>query len=110
PAVMFGPLLCVYLLLFEERIAGPDLLSGKGWKAVGRVVRTGLPAVILGVALFLFMESMNGPAATYGGGGRLEYLQTQAFVWLHYARLFFVPAGPTAATDWTLIPHCDTPS
>ena len=48
---------------------------------------------------------MNAPAANYGGGDRLDYLRTQFFVWLHYGRLFFLPVGLTADTDWTLIPH-----
>jgi len=55
--------------------------------------------------MFVVVESQNAAGATYGGGDRLAYLLTQAFVWLHYARLFFLPLGLTADTDWTLIPH-----
>src|SRR5581483_1291332 len=40
-----------------------------------------------------------------GGGSRYRYLITQPFIWLHYFRLFFLPAGLTADTDWTTFDH-----
>ncbi len=92
PAVMFAPLLFVYALLFEK-------LSFR------RAVRSTLPAFLVGLSLFWFVEGMNPPGQTYGGGNRFDYLMTQSFVWIHYLRLFFFPMGLTADTDWTLLPH-----
>jgi Tfp pilus assembly protein PilF len=33
----------------------------------------------------------------------VSYLVTQSFIWLHYTKLFFLPVGLTADTDWGLI-------
>ncbi|NOT54639.1 MAG: tetratricopeptide repeat protein [Deltaproteobacteria bacterium] len=103
-AVIFAPLFFVYVLLYEQQFALPDLLSARGWRLVWAALRVSLPALLLGIAIFAFVESMNAPTASYGGGGRWEYLLTQCFMWLHYARLFVLPLGLTADTDMTLIP------
>jgi protein O-mannosyl-transferase len=103
-AVIFAPLFFVYVLLYEQQFTLPDLLSARGWRLVWAAFRVSLPALLLGVAIFLFVESMNAPTLNYAGGGRWEYLLTQCFIWLHYARLFFLPLGLTADTDMTLIP------
>ena len=102
PAVMFAPLFLVYVLLFEQRLALPDLLSSRSWRPVCAAVRVSLPVFLVGGAMFVFVEAMHAQTATYGGGDRLAYLLTQSFVWLHYMRLFFVPLGLTADTDLRL--------
>ncbi len=102
-AVVFAPLFLVYLVLFEERLSVPDLFSSRSWRAAGQAVWKSLPAVIVSVGLLVWVESMNASTANYGGGSRLDYLLTQSFVWLHYGRLFFLPVGLTADTDWGLI-------
>jgi tetratricopeptide (TPR) repeat protein len=102
-AVMFAPLLMVYLLLFEENTSIGDALRRSGRPAVSRVLRRSLPALVTGLLAFWFVDTMAGDGLEYGGGGRLEYLRTQMWVWLHYVRLFVVPVGLTADTDWTLI-------
>lgn len=102
-AVIFAPLLFVYVWLFEQRLSLGDLFSSRSSRPVGRAIGKTLPALVAGAIGFMFVESMNAPGATYGGGGRLQYLQTQMFVWLHYGRLFFLPVGLTADTDSTLI-------
>src|SRR5258708_23596827 len=43
---------------------------------------------------------MNAPEWRSGGDSRLHYAITQPFVWLHYFRIFFLPIGLTADTDW----------
>src|SRR5258708_36870887 len=43
---------------------------------------------------------MNAPEWRSGGDSRLHSLITQPSVWLHYFRLFFLPIGLTADTDW----------
>jgi tetratricopeptide (TPR) repeat protein len=48
---------------------------------------------------------MNAPEWTSGGGSRWHYLITQPFIWLHYFRLFFLPIGLNADTDWTTFAH-----
>lgn len=102
-AVMFAPLFLVYVLLYEHRFAPSVLFSSHGWRSVWAALRVSSPVLLLGIAMFMFVESMNAPTASYAGGGRWEYLLTQAFVWLHYGRLFFLPLGLTADTDMPLI-------
>jgi tetratricopeptide (TPR) repeat protein len=87
PLVVFAPLLFAYAMLFE------------GQKA-RRAFRTMLPSLVAGIALLVFLNAMNAREWTSGGAARWPYLITQPFVWLHYVRLFILPVGLTADTDW----------
>jgi len=87
PLVVFAPLLFFYALWIE----------GESPK---RALRIALPSLILGVALLIFLNSMNAPEWVGGGGSAWHYAITQPFIWLHYARLFVLPIGLTADTDW----------
>jgi Tfp pilus assembly protein PilF len=92
PLVVFAPLLFIYALLIEKQPAK-------------KALRAALPSLILGIALLIFLNSMNAPEWVGGGGSRYHYLITQPFVWLHYFRLFFLPLGLTADTDMGLFEH-----
>lgn len=88
PLVVFAPLLFLYAWLIEKQPAN-------------RAVRIALPPLLLGIALLAFLNSMNAPEWKSGGGDALHYVITQPFIWLHYARLFVLPIGLTADTDWS---------
>lgn len=88
PLVVFAPLLYVYVRLFEK-------------EPPRRAFRIILPSLVLGIALLIFLNAMNAPEWVGGGGSPLHYAITQPFVWLHYARLFILPLGLTADSDWT---------
>ena len=105
PAVVFAPLLLAYVLLFEERLSGRDLLTRATLPRLRSGAGRAAPAFVAGVAMFLFVESMNGSDLIYSQHSRLGYLMTQPFVWLDYVRLFFMPLGLTADSDWGLLPH-----
>jgi Flp pilus assembly protein TadD len=108
PAVMFAPLFLVYLALFEQGLSAPDLFTSRSWPAVRTALWKALPAFVVGAALFMFVEGMADPRSASDvdiTGGRLEYLWTQPFMWLHYGRLFVVPAGLSVDSDWTAFPH-----
>lgn len=92
PLVVFAPLLFFYAMLFEGQ-------------PPRRAARTALPALILGITLLVFLNRMNAPEWQSGGGSWWHYAITQPFVWLHYFRLFFLPIGLTADTDWTPFAH-----
>jgi len=92
PLVVFAPLLFIYAMLFEEQ-------------PPRRALRTALPPLILGIALLVFLNRMNAPEWTSGGGPAWPYLITQPFIWLHYFRLFFLPIGLTADTDMGSFAH-----
>lgn len=96
PAVFFTPLLLIYLLLFDrEEIPGGRDPRRRRRDALMHVT----PLLALSIVLLWFLSAMNLPEWQSGGGDQLVYLRTQAYVWLHYARLFFLPAGLTADTD-----------
>jgi len=88
PLVVFAPLLFAYAMLFEGQ-------------TLRRALRTMLPSLVVGIALLIFLNAMNAREWTSGSASRWPYLITQPFVWLHYFRLFFLPVGLTADTDWT---------
>jgi len=92
PLVVFAPLLYAYVRLYEKQ-------------SPRRALRTMLPSLVLGIALLAFLSAMNSPQWQSGGGSRWHYLITQPFVWLHYARLFVLPIGLTADTDWQPFGH-----
>ena len=87
PVVVFAPLLYAYATLIDH-------------EPRRRALRIALPPLVLGIALLVFLNRMNAPEWTSGGGSAWQYAVTQPFVWLHYFRLFFLPAGLTADTDW----------
>ena len=104
PAVLAAPLLLGWLLLVEEQLSPEALRTPQGWAAVKRAAIGAVPAFAAAIALYLFVESMNAPGQTYGGGSRLPYVWTQVWVWVRYAVLFFVPGGLSADTDWAILP------
>ncbi len=92
PLVVFAPLLFAYALLIERQ-------------PPRRALRIALPSLIVGIALLAFLNRMNAPEWVGGGGSAIHYAMTQPFVWLHYARLFILPIGLTADSDWTSFAH-----
>lgn len=103
-AAIYAPLLFVHVLLFGEPAADEQAASETAAN-VRRAALISFPAFIAGIAGLLFIARMNAPEWTAGGGNRLLYIQTQAWVTLHYLRLFVLPVGLTADTDQMLIPH-----
>lgn len=97
PVAVFALALLLWKLLFE-----------RGEKRTSRLVVETLPSIGVCVALLVFLDRMNDPRWTSGGGDRLDYATTQAWVWLHYTRLFFLPVGLTADTDLSAIRWWDT--
>jgi tetratricopeptide (TPR) repeat protein len=92
-AVMYAPLLFVYVWLFQLEEASPRV-------RLREAVKSTWPSFVVAALSYLFVSHMDGPRWTLGGGSRLAYAWTQPFVWLHYARLFVLPIGLTADTDW----------
>ncbi|MBX7181787.1 MAG: hypothetical protein K1X82_06730, partial [Bacteroidia bacterium] len=96
PAIMVGPLLLLYIIEFEW----DGSMKNLPFKSI--LVRV-LPAIVLGIGLFLFAKANTPTTWTSGGGDRLQYLQTQTFVLVHYLNNFILPLNLSADTDWVLI-------
>src|SRR5579883_1274996 len=97
PSLMYAPMIVAHRWLYETE---------GDWRARLRAaIVPALPAFAVSVVLFIFIESRNPPTQTYGGGPWYDYALSQPFCWLHYARLFFVPAGLTADYGWKPVAH-----
>ncbi|MEW6468022.1 MAG: tetratricopeptide repeat protein [Bacteroidota bacterium] len=102
PALMFIPLLFIYIILFEHRMSLREAL-GTGISRSLRTLLVLLPALVAGVLLFWLSQKMTPPLWTSGGGNRWHYLQTQAPVMVHYVLNFIFPFNLSADTDWAVI-------
>jgi hypothetical protein len=99
PAVMFAPLLLTYMLLVEENLSLWEIFSRAAWQRVRSILLRWVPVIIVAGLTYKFIEGMNPPGQTYGGGSRWYYLATETWVWVRYVRMFFVPTGLSADTD-----------
>jgi Flp pilus assembly protein TadD len=104
PAVLFAPLLLCWRLLIEEQLSLEAMRTPEGRAAARRAATGAIPAFVAAIALYLFVEGMNPPGQTYGGGAHLPYLWTEVWVWVRYAAMFFVPTELSADTDWAILP------
>ncbi len=101
-ALVFAPLLLLYLLIFEEHV---DLLHfyrkpelKKTWKSLYKA----LPAFILTVSFFIFYKYITPSTFSSGGSNSYNYLITQPMVIVHYIVTYFIPYNLSADTDWTV--------
>ena len=102
PAVVLAPLLFAWELIAPPK-DGP--VARPFSSRLKSALRASGPAFVAALLLFWFVEKhMAPPSLDYGGGDRAAYVRTQLWVWLHYLRLFVLPAGLSADNDLTLIP------
>lgn len=99
-AIVFAPLLALYLVLFPEELAPFRASSARRW--IGPLV-VSAPAFLFSAVFYVLQERLGGPALIYGPASPGVYFQTQIFAWLHYLRLFLLPIGLSADTDWSPI-------
>lgn len=105
PAVLFAPLLFAWEYLLPPAAAAPARLTD-GRARLAQAARAAAPAATAAVVLYVFVERvMRVPLQTYGGTSAYHYALTQAWTWVHYLRLYFLPVGLSADTDLGLIQH-----
>lgn len=92
PVVIFAAVAYAWVRVMERRSRADAL-------------KAAIPSLLTGVLLLVVLNAMNAPEWIAGGGSRWQYLLTQPYIWLHYARLSILPAGLTADTDLELLPH-----
>ncbi len=101
PAVMFAPLLFLYILFFEKQASLISILSRKERHKFIDALKAAAPAIILCAAAFIFVQKMEPDTWTPGGSSRFNYMITQPYVIVHYFMTFFLPFRLSADTDWT---------
>ena len=99
-ALVFSPLLFLYLLIFEEEV---DLLHFYRTRELKKCIRSFtkvLPSFVLTLAFLIFYFSMLPETFAPGGPDRYNYLITQPLVMCHYILTYFIPYNLSADTDW----------
>jgi tetratricopeptide (TPR) repeat protein len=92
PAVMFAPILFLYILLFE--LPAP----ADSFRNLRMAARKSLPAWIFSLAFGVFHSAMT-PKEAVRGGVPVPYWMTQPYVLLRYWLSFFCPNHLNADTD-----------
>ena len=102
-AVMFAPLLFVYILLFEEKLSLFDIFKRANFKQLLNSILKSLPSFIICALLYLLVSKLTPKTWEAGGNSPMLYLITQPYVILHYFSTFFWPTGLSADSDWGVL-------
>lgn len=100
-AVMFVPILFVYVLLFDEKIKKKDF---QNW-LIKVLKLMALPSLIAG-GLFLFNQLYLTPSSTHSTNlqvTKFDYISTQFYVMIHYLGNFILPTSLSADPDLEII-------
>ena len=105
PAVMFAPILVVYHILFEQKVALYDFSQFK-WK---RLFSVAIPAFAMVIAIYGFIKHKEAGLFDPGGSSLYYYAITQPLVLVHYVSQFFLPTKLSADTDWEMVSSAMAP-
>lgn len=100
PAVMFAPMLFVYILLFEEQIPLTGIFQAANRAALWKAIKASIPAFIACAFFYGWVDHFTPKTWQSGGNSMFHYLITQPYVILHYFVTFFLPTDLSADTDW----------
>jgi len=99
-ALMFGPILFVYIVLFEKQADLSKVFNKENWKKVWGSFISIFHILIIGGGLFLFSSFMTPKTVVLAVISRWDYLITQPFVIVQYFKSFILPTELSADTDW----------
>jgi tetratricopeptide (TPR) repeat protein len=99
-AAMFAPLLLLYVILFEEKLALTELFAKRKFPRTWSALKKSLPAIGLCLLVLFFIKNMEVPTWIPGGTSQYHYIITQPYVVLHYFTTLFFPISLSADTDW----------
>ena len=105
-AVVFGPLLFLYVLLFEQEAARQRGFEVFVPSRLRSALRAAAPSFLVAVPLFLFNQLYMTPATTVSSNtamSRADYLLTQFYVVAHYTGNFLLPIRLSADPDIKII-------
>jgi tetratricopeptide (TPR) repeat protein/FtsH-binding integral membrane protein len=108
PALIYPFILLAYVWLFESPgfdSPGSDSQGRDGRQPGVRrfLVRATLPAFLVTAAAALLTLKMTPAAYNPGASSGSLYRITQPWVALHYFKVFFLPTGLSADTDWGFV-------
>ncbi len=100
---MAVPLLYFLIVFFEKDLSVGGIFKKFFKKEVWYPALYVIPAGLIAIGMFVFFQKMTPETWTSGSEDKWTYIQTQAFVYVHYFNNFVLPVNLSADTDWTLI-------
>jgi len=100
PAVMFAPILLIYILLFEENLSLTSIFKRDRLSKTLNGLKRSTPAFIVCGLVYLLIDKLTPKTWVPGGTSAFNYLITQPYVVLHYFYMLFFPVQLSADTDW----------
>jgi len=105
PALMFGPIVFIYLVLFEKQVDLTKMFSKDNFKKILLSFASVIHILLIGLGLYLFEKHMTPKTWTGGVISTWDYLITQPFVVVQYFFTFIIPTELSADTDWKTLPQ-----
>jgi tetratricopeptide (TPR) repeat protein len=103
PAVLFAPLLALYILFFEEQVGLLEVFNKENRNKLIKLIKQVTIPFICCLFLYVFIAKMTPSSWVPGGLSRWNYLITEPFVIFHYFTTFFLPTELSADSDWTTL-------
>jgi len=100
PALMFGPILFVYIILFEKQIDLNKIFSNQNWRKIFDALKSVAVTLVIAVVLIFLSNIFRSKTYIPGGYSKWNYLITQPFVMVQYFKTFILPTELSADTDW----------
>ncbi len=100
PALIFIPLLFLYIVFFEKGFSIPDLFKKANFKKIYKNTEVLVVGLLIAVVLYILSRKLTPPTWISGGQSTFWYLVTEPYVILHYFKNFFYPNDLSADTDW----------
>jgi protein O-mannosyl-transferase len=100
-ALMFAPLLIVYIFLIEQQLSLLDIFKAETWKklfTVNVLLAMVIP-MLVAVLGYVLVEKKTPETFVASVTGTADYMVTQTYVWLLYFITFFLPTHLSADTD-----------
>jgi tetratricopeptide (TPR) repeat protein len=107
-ALMFAPLLLVYIVLFEEGLSFSDLIGNKNSSAL-KVAKYSAASFALIVVMYFVVKKMQPETYVEGASSAFLYRITQPFIMFHQFRTWFSPTWLSADTDWMIFDKLSNP-
>ncbi len=99
-ALVFAPLLLLYILIFEEQTDLLHWYKKEQFKKCIRGLRKAFPAFLISILFYGIHTAMRPDSLALSHLSRYNYLITQPMVICHYILTYFIPYNLSADTDW----------